>query len=49
MEVTVDVDCDAADSPREVGGVVVGVLLLGLECLSEDREGGRICGTGGLA
>ena len=46
MEVTVDVDCDAADSPREVGGVVVGVLLL---CLNEDREGGSICGTGGLA
>lgn len=49
-DVTVEVDCDAADNPNEVGGVVVGVLLLGLEFLGEDREGGGgISGTGGIA
>jgi hypothetical protein len=30
MEVTVEVECDAVDKPKDVGGVVVGVLGLGL-------------------
>jgi len=50
IDVTVDVDCDAADKPKDVGGVVVGVLVPGLECLSEGREGGGgNGGTGGMA
>jgi len=50
MEVTVEVDCDAADKPREVGGVVVGVLVLVLGFLSEERDGGGgNGGTGGIA
>jgi hypothetical protein len=49
MEVTVEVDCDAADKPREVGGVVVGVFVPALEFFSEEREGGGgNCGTGGI-
>ena len=50
VDVTVDVDCDAADNPNEVGGVVVGVLVPKLGFLSEDREGGGgNGGTNGIA
>jgi len=49
-DVTVDVDCDAADKHKDVGGVVVGELGLGLDFLSDDREGGGASnGTGGIA
>lgn len=50
VDVTVDVDCEAADKPRDVGGVVVGVLVLRLGCLSSGCEGGGGSdGTGGTA
>jgi len=50
VDVTVDVDCDAADKHKDVGGVVVGELRLGLDFLSEDREGGGASdGTGRIA
>jgi len=50
VDVTVDVDCDAADKHKDVGGVVVGELGLGLDFLSEDREGGGASdGTGRIA
>jgi hypothetical protein len=50
VDVTVDVDCDAADNPNEVGGAVVGVLVPKLGFLSEEREGdGGNGGTNGIA
>lgn len=51
VEVKVEVDMDASESPREVGGVMVDVLVfvlvLALDFLSDDRVGGG--GNGGTA
>ena len=45
MVVTVEVDVDAAESPRDVGGVKVKVLadmlVLALDFLSDERRGGE--------
>lgn len=44
VDVTVDVDVEAAESPRDVGGVrvdvLVVVLVLTLDFLSDERRGG---------
>jgi len=39
IDATVEVDCDAADKPNDVGGVVVGVLGLGLDFFERGSRG----------
>jgi len=40
VDVTVELDVDAADRPRDMGVVIVEALVSVLDFLSEDREGG---------